>query len=206
MAPNPPAARLEPESVGADPIAAFGEWLEAARSAGEPLAEAMALATASPERGPSVRMVLLRGADDGGFRFFTNYSSAKAADLEKINRAALCFHWHAPRHRQVRVEGTVERLNVVDSDAYFQSRGLRSQISAWASPQSAVVAESGLLESMWESAASNRLSHMSRPPFWGGYRLIPTRVEFWQEQPDRLHDRINFCREGDRWLRERLAP
>lgn len=197
---------LEPGDLGGDPVAAFTAWLDAARAAGADLPEAMALATASPERGPAVRMVLLRGADESGFRFFTNRESAKAADLAALPRGALCFHWMHPRQRQVRVEGRVEPLGERESAAYFATRPPGSRVSAWASPQSRVVADRAALEALWDEARRTHGDDPQLPPFWGGYLLVPDRIEFWQGRLDRLHDRIDFRRDGGAWVSRRLAP
>jgi pyridoxamine 5'-phosphate oxidase len=197
---------LDPADLGDEPVAALRSWLQRAVDAGVELPEAMALATSSADRGPSVRMVLLRGIDDRGLRFFTNYESAKAADLAAGPRAALLFHWHRPLHRQVRVEGGVEKLTREESAAYFATRPPGSRVSAWASPQSRVVADREELERRWQEAHAQHDRDPTLPPFWGGYRVVPDRVEFWQSGTDRLHDRVRFRRDGDRWVRERLAP
>jgi pyridoxamine 5'-phosphate oxidase len=194
--------------LGSDPLAAFRGWLEAARQAGDPAADAVALATASPEGAPSVRLVLLRGLDPGGLVFFTNRQSRKGRELSARPRAALAFHWTVPVHRQVRVEGAVELLDDASSDLYYRGRPLGARISAWASPQSQVVGGRQELERLWEEARRRFPDDeaIPRPPHWGGYRVVPDSVEFWQGRQDRLHDRIRFRRAGDGWVRERLAP
>jgi pyridoxamine 5'-phosphate oxidase len=199
---------LQPEELGADPVAALRRWYEAAAAAGDSSADALALATASGDGTPSVRMVLLRGLDAAGLVFHTNRESRKGRDLAARPRASALLHWERPAHRQVRVEGRVELLPDEESDAYFRGRPPGAQVSAWASPQSAVVASREELESLW-TAARQRFPEgapIPRPPFWGGYRVVPEAVEFWQGRQDRLHDRIRFRREGDGWVRERLAP
>jgi len=198
---------LAEDELGDDPISAFSSWLDVAREAGVEHVEAVALATCR-EAAPSVRMVLLRGFDDRGFRFFTNSESPKARDVAANPQAALCFHWVRPRHRQIRIEGNVEPLDRGASEAYFRARARRSRISAWASPQSRVVASRLALEELWQAARRRYAGEgeIPLPPFWGGYLLVPKRIEFWQSREDRLHDRINFEREGNRWRHHRLAP
>ncbi len=166
----------------------------------------VALATADRRGRPSVRMVLLRGADQRGFVFHTNYSSRKAQELTDNPHAAICVHWHAIEE-QIRIEGTVERLDEAESDAYFASRPRRSQLGAWASRQSAPLIAREMLEE--EYRAVERRFHdgdVPRPPFWGGFRLIPARIEFWFGRADRLHDRVLYVREGEEWRTERLYP
>ena len=186
----------------ADPLAQFRSWLEEAR---EPLPEAMALATATSDGKPSVRMVLLKEASESGFVFYSNYESRKAAELDANPRAALLFHWHAVG-RQVRVEGSVERVSQAESKAYFDSRPLGARFSALASAQSRPVATREELEGR---VAELRLAHGEDPPLpahWGGYRLRPDGFEFWQHREDRLHDRFAYLREGDGWRIVRLQP
>ena len=165
-----------------------------------------ALATADASGRPSVRMVLLRGADDRGFVFHTNYTSRKARDLAENPRAALCIHWHA-LEEQIRVEGTIERLSDAESDAYFASRPRGSQLGAWASRQSAALPTRETLEEEYR-ATERRFEGQAvpRPPFWGGYRLVPDMIEFWFGRPDRLHDRLVYTRQGDGWSIRRLYP
>jgi pyridoxamine 5'-phosphate oxidase len=164
----------------------------------------MVLATASPDGAPRARTVLLRGYRDG-FVFFTNYTSAKGRHLEANPRASLCFAW-LPIHRQVIVEGTVQRVSPVDSDAYFASRPVESQIASALSPQSQVIdGIDGLLTELAQVGATHP-EGIARPEHWGGYRLDPQVVEFWQGNVGRLHDRFRFRREAGRWVRERLAP
>ena len=166
----------------------------------------VALATVDPSGQPSVRMVLLRGADERGFVFHTNYNSRKARDLEGNPRAALCMHWHS-LEEQIRIEGHVQRLEDDESDAYFASRPRGSQLGAWASNQSAVLPSRETLEQAYrEIERRYEGTTVPRPPFWGGYRLVAERIEFWFGRPDRLHDRLLYVRDGDGWKIERLYP
>jgi pyridoxamine 5'-phosphate oxidase len=166
----------------------------------------VALATASLTGRPSVRMVLLRGADDRGFVFHTSYASRKARDLTENPQAALCVHWHAIEE-QIRIEGPVERLPEEESDAYFQGRPRGSQLGAWASKQSEILASRDKLEREYKNVERHYEGRpVPRPPFWGGFRLIPERIEFWHGRPDRLHDRLVYTRDGDRWIIDRLYP
>jgi pyridoxamine 5'-phosphate oxidase len=199
-------AGLPEAAEDADPIELFRAWFEAANEAGILLPEAVTLATASAAGEPSARMVLLKGADADGFVFFTNYGSRKAHDLDENPRAALCFHW-AVLQRQVRVAGTVSRVSAEESAAYFATRGRGSQIGAWASRQSERLGRREELEQRVRDAdARFPESDVPLPPFWGGYRLVPSRIEFWQGRADRLHDRLVFSREGGAWRTERLYP
>jgi pyridoxamine 5'-phosphate oxidase len=198
---------LRETDVDANPLNQFRSWLEEAVAAKLPQPLGMALATAAVDGRPSVRMVLLRGFDERGFIFFTNHESRKAQELEANPRAALVFYW-AELDRQVRIEGNVERISGEESDVYFQSRPHGSRLGAWASPQSQVIANRDELDRrMEEVAAQYRQGDVPRPPYWGGYRVVPTSIEFWQGQPNRLHDRLRYRRlDGDRWCLERLAP
>jgi pyridoxamine 5'-phosphate oxidase len=198
--------RLDEREVLRDPVAQFRVWFEAAVAAGILEAHAMALATASPEGTPSVRMVLLRGYDERGFVFFTNYESAKARDLKRTGRAALLFYW-AALERQVRIEGTIAVLDPAESDAYFASRPRGHRLSAWASPQSRPIANRAFLEERMRSYDERfKDQEVARPPHWGGYRVVPERFEFWQGRPDRVHDRIEYRRLAEAWSIVRLAP
>ncbi|MGN6380043.1 MAG: pyridoxamine 5'-phosphate oxidase [Gaiellales bacterium] len=189
-----------------DPTRQFRAWFDEAREAGVPTPEAVALGTASAGGRPSVRMVLLRGADERGFRFYTGYESRKGAELAANPVAALCFHWQAVG-RQVRVEGRVERLDPADSDAYFASRPLDSRLGAWASDQStAIPTRAALDEAM--AAAGERFAdgQVPRPSRWGGFLLAPDAFEFWQHGDHRLHDRFRYTPGAGGWVIERLAP
>jgi len=199
-------ARLSEAEAGEDPVRLFGAWFEAARQAGLPLPEAMDLATATSDGRPSSRMVLLKEFGEGGFVFYTNYESRKATELEANPHAAFTFHWPA-LERQVRIEGTAERTTREEAAEYFASRPRDSQIGAWASPQSREIASRDELEARAaERAAEFGDGHIPLPPFWGGYRVVPERIEFWQGRAGRLHDRLVYERTDGAWLRRRLAP
>ena len=197
---------LAEADVDADPVVQFGRWFEQATHAGLLEPHAMTLATATADGRPSARMVLLRGFDERGFCFYSNYESRKAAELAANPRAALVFWWDK-LERQVRIEGTVERTSRAESEAYFTSRPPGSQLSAAASPQSRVVPDRTVLERrVAELATAVPDGHVPLPDFWGGYRLAHEVVEFWQGRPNRLHDRLRYRRVGDAWRIERLAP
>jgi pyridoxamine 5'-phosphate oxidase len=199
------SGELDESSVGTDPIGMFAEWMEEANAAGIEEANGMALATASADGMPSVRIVLLRGFDQRGFAFYTNYDSAKGKDLLANPRAAASFWW-APLERQVRIAGRVEKMSRAESQAYFDTRPRGHQLSAWASPQSGVVAGRAELEARAEEVKALFPAEVPLPDFWGGYRLIPERIEFWQGRENRLHDRVLFERRMDEWAVARLAP
>ncbi len=189
-----------------DPIELFREWFGLAEESGLLLPESVALATSTPDGSPSVRMVLLKEVDERGFIFFTNYGSRKASELEANPRAALCFHW-AVLERQVRVEGSVERVSAEESDAYYSSRARGSRIGAWASKQSQLLPERAELEArVKEYEERYPADDIPLPPFWGGYLIRPTVIEFWQGKVSRLHDRLRFRREGDGWTTDFLYP
>ena len=197
---------MEESDLDPDPLRQFHVWFEAARDAGIEVPEAMALATSTPDGRPSARMVLLKGADERGFAFFTNRESRKGGELAANPHAALLFHWR-PLGRQVRVEGRVEPISDEESEVYFDTRPLPSRIAAWASPQSRPLADRAELERLYaEAAARFPDAHVPLPPHWGGYRVVPDTYEFWQHGEDRLHDRIRYERDGDVWKTERLAP
>lgn len=197
---------LSEASVAHDPIAQFGEWYERALGVEKPLPHAVALATATRTGRPSLRMVLLKGFDAQGFVFFTNYRSRKARELEKNARGSLLFYWGS-LGRQVRIDGRVVKVPRRESEDYFATRPRGSQLSAWASPQSEAVPDRRALERRFEELARKYPDAVPRPPFWGGYRLIPDAIEFWEGREDRLHDRILYRRaRSGRWLIERLAP
>jgi len=189
-----------------DPIAYFAEWFEDAKRSGLFLPEAVCLATATPDGTPSARMMLLKGVDERGFVFFTNFESRKGDELAANPRAALVFHW-AILERQVRVEGRVERIAETESEAYFRSRPRGSRIGAWASKQSVRLSDRAELEArVREYDAKYPGEDVPLPPFWGGLRLKPERIEFWQGRINRLHDRLRYVRAGDGWTVERLYP
>lgn len=204
---NPfPHIPLEERAVPADPYALFERWYDDAIAAGLPLPNAMTLATVDAQGRPAARMVLLKGVEDGGFVFYTNYESRKGRELAARPQAALVFHW-APLERQVRVEGGVERVSEESSSAYFATRPLGSRYSAMASPQSTVIPNRTWLEEQAAAVARRYGESIARPPHWGGYRVRAAAVEFWQGRSDRLHDRLSYrLRDDGAWLIERLAP
>ena len=191
--------------LAADPFAQFGAWFDAARAAGVDTPEVMTLATATPDGRPSARMVLLKGHGPEGFVFFTGYASRKGRELEENPRAALVFYWR-PQGRQVRVEGEVERLERDESEAYFRTRPLESRYGAWASRQSEIIPSRETLEARYEAAAAEFGQDVPLPETWGGFRLRPVSIEFWQHRESRLHDRLRYRLAEEDWLVERLAP
>jgi pyridoxamine 5'-phosphate oxidase len=200
----PPTPLLE-HAAPHDPLVLFGRWYDDAIIAALPLPNAMTLATVDAAARPAARMVLLKGIENECFVFFTNYDSRKGHELALHPHAALLFHWTV-LERQVRIEGAVESLGAEASDAYFASRPLGSRHSALASPQSTVVPDRAWLEREFEAVVRRYPEDPPRPPHWGGYRVLPERIEFWQGRLDRLHDRLQYRRERGEWIRERLAP
>jgi pyridoxamine 5'-phosphate oxidase len=188
-----------------DPFRQFSRWFEQIREL-EADPTAVALATATPDGRPSARTVLLKGVDDRGFVFYTNYNSRKAREMEATRRATLLFYWQSVV-RQVRIEGVVERVSDAESDAYFATRPLESRWSVYASNQSDVIESRAALESRYDVARQLYGETIPRPHWWGGYRLVPDEFEFWQGRPSRLHDRLRYTPDAHgRWSRDRLAP
>ncbi len=198
---------LTETDVEPDPFKQFHKWFEQALAAQLPEPNAMTLATASPDGKPSARIVLLKNLDEQGFVFYTNYESHKGQQL-KVNPYGALVFWWAELERQVRIEGQVEKVPDAQSDAYFHSRPLGSQLGAWASQQSQVIDKREVLLVKLQQLEQQYLDQkIPRPPHWGGYRLIPTAIEFWQGRPNRLHDRLFYrLRENGSWLLERLSP
>jgi pyridoxamine 5'-phosphate oxidase len=197
---------LSESTAGEDPITLFRDWFAQALVAELAEPNAMSLATVSADGRPSVRIVLLKRFDHEGFTFFTNYESRKGRELAANPLAALAFWWHE-FERQVRIEGRIDKVSPAESDEYFALRPLGGRLGAWASDQSEVLADRESLDRRYsELAARYADGNVPRPPHWGGYRLVPDAIEFWQGRANRLHDRIRFRRSGDGWVRERLAP
>ena len=188
-----------------DPIRQFESWFGDALRAKLPLPNAMTLATVTASGTPSARIVLLKGVENGAFVFFTNYTSRKGRELEQRAAACLLFLW-SDLERQVRIDGTVEKVTAGESDAYYASRPLGARLSAWASAQSEKVVSREVLEKAMEGARRRHGERPPRPPHWGGYRVVPQEIEFWQGRSDRLHDRLVYRRSADRWTIERLSP
>jgi pyridoxamine 5'-phosphate oxidase len=197
---------LRESAVDRDPLQQFHNWYAEARKAGIRAPEAMALATATLDGAPSVRMVLLKDADDRGFVFFTGYVSRKATELDANPRAALLFHWDA-LGRQARIEGHLQRVAGQESDAYFATRPRGAQLAAAASQQSSVLRDRAEIDDrVAELASEHEGSDVRRPEHWGGYRLVPESYEFWQHRDDRMHDRLRYRRSNGDWVVERLSP
>jgi pyridoxamine 5'-phosphate oxidase len=189
-----------------NPLSLVREWFEEAAASGIIEAERMALATATPDGRPSVRIVLMKGIDEDGIRFFTNYGSRKGRELDANPRAAATLYWQ-PLYRAARLEGAVERLSAEESDAYFADRPRGAQLGAWASRQGSVIGDRAELEARVADLEARFPDAVPRPEFWGGYRLRPDAVELWQGRPDRLHDREHFLLQDDgSWRAERLSP
>lgn len=197
---------LNESDVAADPMAQFKRWFDEAMTAKLPEPNAMTLATVGADHRPSTRVVLIKGVDERGIVWYSNYASRKGRELEANPFAALQFHW-VELERVVRIEGKVERTSVAESEAYFNSRPLDSRIGAWASPQSEVIESRAVLMANAARYAARFALMPPRPEHWGGYRLQPDRWEFWQGRPSRLHDRLRYRLDEDgNWVRERLAP
>jgi pyridoxamine 5'-phosphate oxidase len=195
------------DALDPDPRASLAAWLDEARAAGLHEPEAAALATATPDGRPSVRMVLVRGVDEPDLRVYTNHESRKAGELRANAQASLCFYWGPPLRRQVRVEGRIERLTDDEARAYFATRARESRLGAWASPQSRPLAGRVELDRLYAEAEKRFADgEVPLPDWWGGYRLVPDAFELWQNRPNRLHDRARYERAGDGWSRTRLGP
>lgn len=204
--PSSQELKLDREDLNVNPISQFNSWFKEYLKTNPPEPTAMAIATSSSDGLPSVRFVLMKEVDDKGFVFFTNYESAKGKTLASNPQAALAFYWNT-LNRQVRVSGKTEKLSAAESDEYFATRPVESQLSAWASHQSTTVPDRVFLESrMLEFRTKYQNQPIPRPPYWGGLRVVPSQIEFWQGRVGRLHDRFLYVREGPGWKIERLSP
>lgn len=198
-------AELDEQTAGDDPLAFFGKWFADAEASKVNEVNAMTLATVDAEGKPHARIVLLKGLDSKGFVFFTNYNSAKGHDLEESSFASIVFFW-PELERQVRIEGITEKVEAGESDAYFNSRPAGSRIGAWSSPQSRIISSREVLDENYKMYEDKFKESIPRPHHWGGYRVIPHRIEFWQGRSSRMHDRILFVYESEQWRKFRLAP
>jgi pyridoxamine 5'-phosphate oxidase len=198
-------ASLSESEVDADPIRQFSQWFQEALKAKVPEANAMSVATVAPNGRPSSRILLIKDVDQRGFTWYTNYDSRKGRELAQNPYAALLFHW-IELERQVRIEGRVERVSAAESDAYFNSRPLPSRRGAIASAQSNPIADRAALEAQYAEVTLQYGEQPPRPAHWGGFRLVPDSIEFWQGRPSRLHDRILYTSVNGRWQRQRLQP
>lgn len=196
---------LDEQATGDDPLVFFHKWFTEAETSRIHEVNAMTLATVDEIGKPHARIVLLKGLDEKGFIFFTNYNSAKGKQIETNSNAAIVFFWHE-LERQVRIEGVLEKITDEDSDTYFNSRPESSKIGAWSSPQSQVIPDRSILDSNYKEFESKFSNIIPRPPHWGGYRLVPNAIEFWQGRSSRMHDRILFTSTGSGWQKCRLAP
>ena len=198
-------AGLSEAQADADPLRQFERWFDDALRAKLSLPNAMTLATVTPAGAPSARIVLLKGVEQGAFLFYTNYLSRKGRELEQRAQACLLLLW-SDLERQVRIDGVVQKVASTESDAYYATRPLGARLSAWASAQSVTVATRKILEDAMEQARRQHGDQPPRPANWGGYRVVPQEIEFWQGRADRLHDRLRYRRKGDLWAIERLSP
>jgi pyridoxamine 5'-phosphate oxidase len=196
---------LDESASAADPVAQFQRWFDQALSGQLPEPNAMTLATVGASGRPSTRVVLIKGFDERGIVWYTNYESRKGQELAHLPFAALQFHW-VELERTVRIEGRVEKTSAEESDAYYATRPLDSRLGAWASPQSQVISSRAVLVAGAAKAAARFALHPPRPAHWGGYRLVPDQWEFWQGRKSRLHDRLRYRLQEGTWIRERLAP
>jgi pyridoxamine 5'-phosphate oxidase len=196
---------LDEDAADPDPLRQFQRWMQQALDGQLPEPNAMTLATVGDDGRPSTRVVLIKGFDERGIAWYTNYRSRKGRELEAHPFAALQFHW-VELERVVRIEGRVERTSEAESDQYFASRPLDSRIGAWASPQSEVISSRAVLVANAAQTSARYLLNPPRPPHWGGFRLVPDRWEFWQGRPSRLHDRLRYRLQDGAWVKERLAP